>query len=231
MATQDKEPMRSGISRRTFLKASGAVAAAGAAGLDFALSTPNAYAAPVASTYRTTCPYCSAQCGQIVAVDANGNVLDIYGDVDSPTNNGGLCAKGAASYQLVTNARRLGVSSNIQGKDNLGVLNGRIKAAGGTTSVAGFTGPVPATAAKVAWKRTGNGPWVETTLDTALTDIATGLVAQRNAGGSTPSPDNYHNSKNVMFFGSSHCNNESNYLYRKMIATFGTSNIEHQARI
>jgi formate dehydrogenase major subunit len=110
MATQDKEPKRSGISRRTFLKASSAAAAAGAAGLDFALSMPTAaHAAPVAKTIHTTCPYCSASCGQHVDLDAAGNVLDIYGDVDSPNNNGGLCAKGAGTYQLVTNPRRLGV--------------------------------------------------------------------------------------------------------------------------
>jgi anaerobic selenocysteine-containing dehydrogenase len=40
-----------------------------------------------------------------------------------------------------------------------------------------------------------------------------------------------YNSKAVAFFGSSHMNNESNYIYRKMIANFGTSNVEHQARI
>jgi hypothetical protein len=40
-----------------------------------------------------------------------------------------------------------------------------------------------------------------------------------------------YNSKSVAFFGSSHMNNESNYIYRKIIANFGTSNVEHQARI
>ena len=40
-----------------------------------------------------------------------------------------------------------------------------------------------------------------------------------------------YNSKAVAFFGSSHMNNESNYIYRKLVANFGTSNVEHQARI
>jgi anaerobic selenocysteine-containing dehydrogenase len=35
----------------------------------------------------------------------------------------------------------------------------------------------------------------------------------------------------VQFFGSSHINNEQNYLYRKIVADFGTSQVEHQARI
>ncbi len=42
---------------------------------------------------------------------------------------------------------------------------------------------------------------------------------------------NGYNSKGVAFLGSSHMNNEPNYLYRKLIANFGTSNTEHQARI
>jgi hypothetical protein len=40
-----------------------------------------------------------------------------------------------------------------------------------------------------------------------------------------------YNSKAIAFFGSSHMNNESNYIYRKLVANFGTSNVEHQARI
>ena len=219
MATQDKEPKRSGISRRTFLKVSGAAAAAGAAGLDFTLSTSTAQAAQVAKTIHTTCPYCSASCGQHVDLDASGNVLDIYGDVDSPNNNGGLCAKGAGTYQLVNNPRRLGVPEHtiaVDGKDMTGT----------------------------AWRRVGNGPWDVVALDTAMTEIAagwsgtdsasnvgahTGLVALR--GGVTPGTTAASNAKGVQFFGSSHLNNEQNYLYRKIIANFGTSCVEHQARI
>jgi formate dehydrogenase major subunit len=215
MATQDKEPKRSGISRRTFLKVSGAAAAAGAAGLDFALAPAAAYAADgPTSEYHTTCPYCSASCGQRVVVEtSSGKVLDIYGDVDSPVNNGGLCAKGAGSLQLVNNKRRLGTPGQVDGLDETGD----------------------------AWVRTGNGAWSPIALATALSEIAggsaevsrphSGLVGYRNVGGATPSPANYHNSKQVMFFGSSHANNEVNYTYRKMIAAFGTSNTEHQARI
>jgi predicted molibdopterin-dependent oxidoreductase YjgC len=44
-------------------------------------------------------------------------------------------------------------------------------------------------------------------------------------------PANGFNSKSVAFLGSSHMNNEQNYTYRKMIAQFGSSNTEHQARI
>jgi formate dehydrogenase major subunit len=219
MGQKDKEAGRMELSRRDFLKVSAAGAAAATA-LDWAPAPAMAVyplhggdTAANMKTFHSTCPYCSAQCGQHVAVGGvTGEVYDIYGDVDSPTNNGGLCAKGAGSYQLVTNNRRLGTPGQIAGLDD----------------------------ADQAWVRTANDAWVPIALDTALAEIAgghtgdgrthLGLVGIRNAGGA-PSPDNYHNNKSVMFFGSSHCNNEVNYTYRKLIATFGTSNTEHQARI
>jgi formate dehydrogenase major subunit len=135
-----------------------------------------------------------------------GKVYDIYGDMGSPTNRGGLCAKGAGSYQLVTNARRLGVPWNTTG----------------------MTG--------TAWKRLGNAAWSPIALDAALTEIAsgdgvnhTGLVNIR--GAVTPGLTAASNANAVQFFGSSHINNEPNYLYRKIVANFGTSRVEHQARI
>ncbi|MDI6842862.1 MAG: twin-arginine translocation signal domain-containing protein [Anaerosomatales bacterium] len=206
MATHDKEGTggKFELTRRDFLKAGAAAAVVGAAGADLVFTPSRANAADVAATYTTTCPYCSAQCGQKVDVAADGTVLDIYGDPNSPTNRGGLCAKGAGSYQLVTNPRRLGVPEHTAAVDGFD-----------------FTGE--------AWKRIGNGSWTPISLDTAMTEIATQLVSIR--GTITPGDTAASNSKKVMFFGSSHMNNEPNYLYRKIIANFGTSNVEHQARI
>jgi anaerobic selenocysteine-containing dehydrogenase len=84
----------------------------------------------------------------------------------------------------------------------------------------------------IAYKRTGDGPWTKLQLSTAMGEIATAMVTARavDATGWVPGSGKY-NSKSVAFFGSSHMNNESNYLYRKLIANFGTSNVEHQARI
>ena len=79
----------------------------------------------------------------------------------------------------------------------------------------------------MAYKRTGNGAWAAMGLQAALGEIATGMVAARG-----PLSDaTGYNSKGVAFLGSSHMNNEPNYIYRKLIANFGTSNTEHQARI
>jgi hypothetical protein len=84
----------------------------------------------------------------------------------------------------------------------------------------------------VAYKRTGNGPWSKVALPTAFDDIATQLVALRgNIVLDSLDEIGVFNAKAVQFFGCSHMNNEQNYLYRRLIAEFGTSRTEHQARI
>lgn len=208
-----------GISRRDFVKSGAAALGAGAAGLDFAVVPSSAAAAgvPVAETYHTTCPYCSASCGQLVDVDAvdTGNVLDVYGDHQSPFNDGGLCAKGAGTFQLVTNSRRIGAWTGPHPVNN-------VFAADGTSN-------------PVAYKRTGNGAWSAMTLNAALAEIAPAMKSARDdqggVGASAPTAANGYNSKSVAFFGSSHLNNEPNVAYRRLVAQFGTSNVEHQARI
>lgn len=229
MGKRDTSGGRFELTRRDFLKVAGAGAAA-VATMEPLMPAPAAAITPdpgdTLSTYISTCPYCSAQCGQIVTVGQPSNkVYDIWGDPNSPTNRGGLCAKGAGSFQLVTNRRRIGVPEHtaaVDGKDMTGT----------------------------AFVRKGNAAWTTIPLATAMTEIAggssglgrdhAGLVAIRNAGtssndgGKTNVPwDNTpgRNATAVQFFGCSHMNNEANYTYRKLVADFGTSRVEHQARI
>lgn len=215
MGQRDKQSGGFELSRRDFLKVSAAGAVAATA-LDFAPAPAMAELAlhggdTQVNRFHTTCPYCSASCGQVIAVgDVTGDVYDVYGDVDSPINNGGLCAKGAGAYQLVTNKRRLGAFSGTHPANPVFAYD------------ATFTDGV-------AYKRTGNGAWGKVALSTAMDDIATKLVADR--GTVVPGQGTDSNSKHVQFFGSSHMNNEQNYTYRKLIAEFGTSLTEHQARI
>ena len=54
---------------------------------------------------ESICPYCAVGCGMI-AHTINGQVVNIEGNPDSPVNEGNLCPKGAASYQLAVNERR-----------------------------------------------------------------------------------------------------------------------------
>jgi len=123
-------------------------------------------------------------------------------------NSGGLCAKGAGSLQLVNNPRRIGAWAGAHPVNDTFAYDNTF-------------------ADGIAYRREGDGAWTKVSLDSALAEAAKGLVAARGA----VTHANGYNSKGVAFFGSSHMNNESNYVYRKIVANFGTSNVEHQARI
>ena len=97
------------ISRRTFLKLSGTAAVllgAGFPGLD--LSNAYAYSAKLGKlkgTRETTsiCPYCGVGCGLLVSYLKNGQsqrIVNVEGDPDHPINQGSLCSKGGAVYQI-----------------------------------------------------------------------------------------------------------------------------------
>lgn len=214
---QDSKQGRFELSRRDFLKVSAAGAAAVTA-LDWAPVPAMAeikLASPDTEVNRlhTTCPYCSASCAQMVAVgNVTGNVYDVYGDAMSPINKGGLCSKGAGAFQLVTNKRRLGAFAGTHPVNPKFAYDPAYDETG------------------VAYKRLGNSDWEKMPLDTAMDEIALAMKTARNSH-RTPAAANGYNSKGVAFLGSSHMNNEQNYTYRKLIAQFGSSNVEHQARI
>ncbi len=54
----------------------------------------------------SVCPYCAVGCGQLVHVRGN-QIVNIEGNPESPINQGTLCPKGAATYQLAVNPRRI----------------------------------------------------------------------------------------------------------------------------
>jgi len=99
------------LSRRDFLKWSclaGTAAAAACLGLD--LKPSQAYAAGLrvhrARQSTTICPYCAVGCG-LIAHSRAGRILYTEGDPEHPINQGSLCAKGAALYQMAVNPRRI----------------------------------------------------------------------------------------------------------------------------
>jgi formate dehydrogenase major subunit len=100
------------ITRRTFLKISGATAAGTAmGGLGFDLTPAEVYAQELrikdAKPTTSVCCYCSVGCGIIVHTDTKGKVINAEGDPDHPISEGALCAKGASSYQIAVNPNRL----------------------------------------------------------------------------------------------------------------------------
>jgi len=98
------------VTRRVFLKISGAVAAAG--GMGIGLKPLSAYAKPLKVKYAkettTVCPYCSVGCSIIVSTTGYGKVINTEGDPNSPINAGALCSKGSSLFQLsAANTNRL----------------------------------------------------------------------------------------------------------------------------
>jgi len=96
------------VSRRGFLKISGAALAA--SGFGISLKPVSAYAQPLKIQYAkettTICPYCAVGCSIIVST-RDGKVVNTEGDPDSPINRGSLCTKGGSICQMAVNKNRL----------------------------------------------------------------------------------------------------------------------------
>jgi formate dehydrogenase major subunit len=102
------------LSRREFLQASSAGLGAGTAlgsllglGASLVPATARAQELRIKSAKATpsVCPYCSVGCATIVHTIGN-EIVNIEGDKRSPHNEGCLCPKGAATYQLHKNPNR-----------------------------------------------------------------------------------------------------------------------------
>ena len=103
-----EETNQMAISRRNFLK--GSVLAAGAVVVSNKpaqadVDSPELRTKGLQST-TTVCPFCAVGCGMIVHTK-NGKVVNIEGDPDHPINEGSLCSKGSAMFQIANNDRRL----------------------------------------------------------------------------------------------------------------------------
>ena len=59
-----------------------------------------------AQVTTSVCPYCAVGCAQL-AYARDGKLIHVEGDPRSPINQGTLCPKGAATYQLAVNPNRL----------------------------------------------------------------------------------------------------------------------------
>jgi formate dehydrogenase major subunit len=101
------------LSRRDFLRASTSAttgtAIGGLVGLGATLGPATARAQELrikdAKAVPSVCPYCSVGCATLVHT-VNGHIINIEGDPRSPHNEGTLCPKGAAIYQLHINPNR-----------------------------------------------------------------------------------------------------------------------------
>lgn len=100
-----------GVTRRQFLKLSGATAATLAVvdlGFDAneAQAATRAYKIQSAKEVPTICPYCSVGCGIICHVQ-DGKLINTEGDPRNPNNRGALCSKGASLKQTHYSHKRI----------------------------------------------------------------------------------------------------------------------------
>ncbi len=103
---------KKGIDRRQFLKSTAITVAGGGMALGMEPLVTKAVASETqlqkARKTTTICPYCAVGCGLLVFTDRDsGKIINIEGDPDHPINQGALCAKGAALYQLAVNNSRV----------------------------------------------------------------------------------------------------------------------------
>jgi formate dehydrogenase major subunit len=102
-----------GVSRRDFLRVSAGAGAGtaigGLVGIGASLVPAQARAQELrirdSKTVPSICPFCSVGCATLVHVK-DGEIINIEGDPRSPHNEGTLCPKGAAIYQLHKNPNR-----------------------------------------------------------------------------------------------------------------------------
>jgi formate dehydrogenase major subunit len=107
------------LSRRAFMKGTGAGLAATTIGALGFGDIEQAYAASIRlyklaglTETRNTCTYCSVACGIIMyskgdlAKGEKADIIHIEGDPDHPTNRGTLCPKGAALLDMVHSETR-----------------------------------------------------------------------------------------------------------------------------
>lgn len=98
------------VSRRGFLKLSGLSIAALATGLGFdpAIAEAKGYALKLEGTKKipSLCHFCAGGCGTLCFVK-EGKLVHLEGDPDHPTNEGGLCPKGASMLGLAYSPDRI----------------------------------------------------------------------------------------------------------------------------
>jgi formate dehydrogenase major subunit len=196
------------LSRRDFLKVTGATAG-GAAALS---AFPGGAAAGGTSSetfelhkqigeQTTICPYDASGCGFIVAAEG-GRVVNVEGDPEHPINAGANCSKGAALAQLNT----------VDGEPN------------------------PRRLTKPLRRAPGGNDWEEISWEDALDRIAANIRDTRNntfVETETISGEEYtvNRCDGIASVGGAALDNEECYLLVKMLRTLGVCYVEHQARI
>ena len=189
------------LSRRDFLKASGAAGIGGVflfGSLDStAVLAGSQKTLPLKKKIgekTTICPYDASGCGFIVAAE-DGKVVNIEGDPEHPINRGGACAKGASMRQLsADNPWRLSK-----------VLYRR---PGGSD-----------------WEET-SWDWAMTEIARRIKDTRDANFVEKDSSGNL-----VNRTEAIANLGGSALDNEECYLLSKLTRALGVVYLEHHARI
>jgi formate dehydrogenase major subunit len=180
-----------------------ALSALAALGIDLRPAQARAWSLRIAEArqYPSVCPYCAVGCDTMVYAQ-DGVILNIEGDPNSPVNQGTLCPKGAAIYQLHVNPNRL-----------TQVLH---RAPGATSwEVIGLEEAMDMVAERVKMTRD------ETFQTTYETTDADGNPIERILNATTA----------IFSLGGATIDNEWNHIHQKLLRGLGIVPIENQARI
>jgi formate dehydrogenase major subunit len=200
------------LSRRDFLKVTGA----GTAGVAAAVALSTIPDGKVLAGDRvplderveqtnTICCYCSVGCGALVTRRVNperGDVLRIEGDPDHPINQGSLCPKGQAMYQI----------HGIEGRADQPINDQRVT--------------------KPLYRAPGASEWEEKRWDEILDMIAHRVKDTRDARlVTTDGTKTVNRNEGMGSFGGGELDNEECYLLAKMSRALGVVYLEHCARL
>jgi len=211
------------ITRRDFLKVSGAAGTVLVGGLGFDLSPAEAYARELrikeAKETTSVCCYCSVGCGILVHTKG-GKVINSEGDPEHPISEGTLCSKGGSIYQVVNNPDRLlkpryrspGAAEwkEVEWDWALDQVARRIKDTRDRTFKL-------TTKTNIREKKVADTPDESGLFPEIMVDVEKEFTVNRTNG--------------IAHVGSAALDNEECYLIQKLVRSWGLVHVEHQARL
>jgi len=211
------------ITRRDFLKVSGAAGTVLVGGLGFDLSPAEAYARELrikeAKETTSVCCYCSVGCGILVHTKG-GKVINSEGDPEHPISEGALCSKGGSLYQVVNNENRLlkpryrspGAAEwkEVEWDWALDQIARRIKDTRDRTFKL-------TTKTNIREKKVADTPDESGLFPEIMVDVEKEFPVNRTNG--------------IAHVGSAALDNEECYLIQKLVRSWGLVHVEHQARL
>lgn len=198
------------LTRRSFLKLTGATAAAATlagVGLNKAsASTIDPLRIKYTKEYTTICTFCGVGCGVVCHV-RDGVIVNAEGDPDHPINEGTLCSKGSSHYNISYVYDEKG-----KPKPNPNRLTHVLYRAPGSSSY-----------------ETKNWDWALDTIARRIKDTRDqNYVESVNVNGRQVT---VNRTEAISWLGSAFCTDEENYLFHKMARAMGVINIDHCARL